>query len=197
MSWIALELYKHGMVKIGEFRLTSGLYSPFYIDMRKLYSYPDLARKVVGELVSRIPLDDVDVVAGVETAGIPLAAFIACLTSRPMAYVRKEKKDHGTSSAVEGVVRGRRVAIVDDVVTTGNSLTKAVQNLIEAGAMPIKAIVLVDREQGAKKALRNYGVKLYALLTARDIFRDLHSAGLITKEDYIRVMEYLEKFREE
>ncbi|MEM4933832.1 MAG: orotate phosphoribosyltransferase, partial [Desulfurococcaceae archaeon] len=95
MSWIAVELYKHGMVKLGDFKLSSGLFSPFYIDMRKLYSYPDLAKRIVQELVSRVPLSDVDVLAGVESAGIPLAAYISCITNKPMAYVRKEKKNHG------------------------------------------------------------------------------------------------------
>lgn len=197
MSWIAVELYKYGMIKIGEFKLSSGMYSPFYIDMRKLYSYPSLAKRVVQELVSKISLSDVDVLAGVESAGIPLAAYISCLTDKPMVYVRKEKKEHGTGSAVEGAICGRRVAVIDDVVTTGNSILKAVQNLVEAGATPIKAIVLVDREQGAKKLLRKYGVELYALTTARELFRELHLAGLITKGDYVRVLEYLEKFGEE
>jgi len=80
MSWLPVELYKHGMVKIGEFKLSSGLTSPFYIDIRKLYSYPDLARRVVIELASRIPLDNIDVIAGVETAGIPLATYLSCIT---------------------------------------------------------------------------------------------------------------------
>lgn len=197
MSWIAIELYKHGMVKLGDFKLSSGLFSPFYIDMRKLYSYPDLTKRIVQELVSKMPLSDVDVLAGVESAGIPLAAYMSCLTDKPMAYVRKEKKNHGVGLAVEGLVAGRRVAVVDDVVTTGNSIVKAVQHLVEAGAIPLKAIVIVDREQGAKKLLRQYGVELYALITARWLFRELHSEGLITREEYARIVEYLEKFGEE
>jgi orotate phosphoribosyltransferase len=77
MSWLAVELYRRGMVKIGEFTLSSGIKSPFYIDLRRLYSYPELARRVVSELASRIPMDRVDVIAGIETAGIPLATYLA------------------------------------------------------------------------------------------------------------------------
>lgn len=195
MSWLVEEFYKKGLVMIGEFKLSSGLPSPFYIDARKLYSYPELVRRVVEEIVSRVSLDDVDVIAGVESAGIPLAAYITCLTRKPLAYVRKQRKAHGTGSAVEGDVKGKRVAIVDDVATTGSSLVRAVHYLREAGAIPKKALVIIDREQGAEKALRDLGVELYAVLKAREVFEVLFGNGLISREDYIKVITYLNSFR--
>lgn len=195
MSWIAMELYRHGMIKIGSFKLSSGIDSPFYIDLRRLYSYPELARRVVAELLARVPLGDVDVVAGVESAGMPLAAYISCLTLKPMAYVRKERKDHGTALAVEGDVRGMKVAVVDDVATTGASLTKAVHYLREAGGIPVKAVVIVDREQGAREALSKLGIELYALVKASEIFDFLYKAGLISTEDYSKITSYLAGFK--
>lgn len=197
MSRIAVELYKYGMIKIGEFKLASGLNSPFYIDMRRLYSYPDLVKRIVHELVLRVTLEDFEVLAGVESAGIPLAAYIACYTGKPMAYVRKEKKNHGTGHVVEGVVEGKRVAIVDDVATTGSSLLKAAQNLREVGAIPVKAIVIVDREQGAKRALREQGIELFALVTARELFKELYSEGVISERDYAKILSYLDEFKDE
>lgn len=195
MSWLAVELYKHGLVMLGEFKLSSGLSSPFYIDARKLYSYPVLARRVVEEIVNTVPLDDIDVIAGVESAGIPLAAYITCLTGKPLAYVRKQKKSHGTGSAVEGDVQGKRVAIVDDVATTGSSLVKAVLYLREAGAIPKKALVIIDREQGAQRALRELGVELHAVLKATEIFEALFRNRLISQDDYARVINYLKEFK--
>ncbi|MEM2025336.1 MAG: orotate phosphoribosyltransferase [Desulfurococcaceae archaeon] len=195
MSWFAVELYKNGMVKLGEFKLSSGLYSPFYIDMRRLYSFPDLTRRVVQELISRVPFMDIDVIVGVESAGIPLAAYIACFINKPMAYVRKEKKNYATGLGVEGDVSGKRALVIDDVVTTGNSLLKAIGNLKEAGSIPVRTVVLVDREQGALENLYRQGVELYSLATASSIFRDLYIAGLIEEGDYINVIKYLESFK--
>jgi len=197
VSWIPLEIYKHGMIKLGKFKLTSGIESPFYIDVRRLFSYPELARRVVSELVARLPLDAFDMLVGVESAGIPLAAYMACLTGKPLGYVRKEPKRHGIGNVVEGDIVGRRVAVVDDVVTTGGSLIKAVGNLIAAGAKPVLAIVVIDREQGGRELLKSRGVELYSLLTATEVFTSLYRAGVISREVYEEILEYLRAFRAE
>ncbi|MCC6034506.1 MAG: orotate phosphoribosyltransferase [Desulfurococcaceae archaeon] len=195
MSWIPIEMYKYGMIKFGKFKLTSGIESPYYIDVRKLYSYPELARRVVSELIAKIPLDAFEVLAGVESAGIPLAAYISCLTGKPLAYVRKEPKKHGTGNVVEGEVTNRRVAIVDDVVTTGSSLIKAIDNLLNVNAKPVMAVVIVDREQGGKKLLESRGIKLYALLTTTEIFTILFNNGIISRETYDSVLNYIKSFK--
>jgi len=197
VSWIPIEMYKHGMIKFGKFKLTSGIESPFYIDVRKLYSFPELAYRVVSELVSRIPLSTFDVLVGVESAGIPLAAYISCLTRKPLAYVRKEPKKHGTGNVVEGEVTGKKAAIVDDVVTTGSSLIKAIDNLLNAGAKPVMAIVIVDREQGGRKLLESRGIKLYALLTTSEIFTALFNTGIISRETFDDILNYIMSFRAE
>jgi orotate phosphoribosyltransferase len=190
-------MYKHGMIKLGKFKLTSGIESPFYIDVRRLFSYPELARRVVSELVARLPLDAFDMLVGVESAGIPLAAYMACLTGKPLGYVRKEPKRHGTGNVVEGDIVGRRVAVVDDVVTTGGSLIKAVENLIAAGTKPVLAVVVIDREQGGRELLKSRGVELYSLLTATEVFTSLYRAGVISREVYEEILEYLRAFRAE
>ena len=194
MSWISIELYKRGMVKIGRFKLSSGIESPFYIDMRRLYMYPDLARMIILELTRRVKLDDIDVVVGVATAGIPLATYVSCLTNKPMAYVRMEKKNHGTSSLIEGDVTGLRTLILDDVSTTGSSILKAVEAILEAGGIPVRVAVLVDREQGAREVLASRGIELFRLITAREVFRDLYAHGLINEATYRELLEYLDKY---
>ncbi|MGC8953657.1 MAG: orotate phosphoribosyltransferase [Desulfurococcus sp.] len=194
MSWISIELYKRGMVKIGRFKLSSGIESPFYIDMRRLYMYPDLARMIILELTRRVKLDDIDVVVGVATAGIPLATYVSYLTNKPMAYVRVEKKNHGTSSLIEGDVTGLRTLILDDVSTTGSSILKAVEAILEAGGIPVRVAVLVDREQGAREVLASRGIELFRLITAREVFRDLYAHGLINEATYRELLEYLDKY---
>jgi orotate phosphoribosyltransferase len=195
MSWIPLEMYKYGMIKLGKFKLSSGIESPFYIDARKLFSYPELTRRVVNELLTKIPLDAFDMLAGVESAGIPLAAYIACLTNKPLGYVRKEPKKHGTGNTVEGDVAGKRIAVVDDVITTGKSLIKAIDNLLVVGAKPTIAITIIDREQGGRELLRTHGVELYALLTATEVFTRLYEGGLITRDIYEEVLSYLKSYK--
>jgi len=197
MSWIPIEMYRYGMIKFGRFKLASGIESPFYVDVRRLFSYPELARRVVSELISKIPLDAFDMLVGVESAGIPLAAYIACLTGKPLGYVRKEPKKHGAGNVVEGDVTGKRVAVVDDVVTTGGSLVKAIDNLLSVNAKPVMAVVIVDREQGGRELLKSRGVELYALLTTTDIFSRLYEAGLISRDVYSEVLNYLKSFKAE
>uniref|UniRef100_A0A7C4BBF2 Orotate phosphoribosyltransferase n=1 Tax=Ignisphaera aggregans TaxID=334771 RepID=A0A7C4BBF2_9CREN len=192
MSWLAIELYKCGMVKIGSFRLTSGLESPYYIDLRQLYSYPELRSRVVEELIERFEiLKGSDVVVGVATSGLALAAFIAAKLNKPLAYVRIERKEHGSRSLVEGNVSGKTVVIVDDVATTGGSLEHAVTALKSLGAIPLAAVTVVDRGQGARQRLKNIGIELYSLITSREIFEFLYSAKIIAAEDYERVISYI------
>ncbi|MCY0867791.1 MAG: orotate phosphoribosyltransferase [Desulfurococcus sp.] len=193
MSWLALELYERGMVRVGWFKLSSGLESPFYIDLRRLYMHPNLARRVAMEIVERVGLDDVDVVLGVATGGLPLASYISCITGKPLAYVRSERKNHGLSSLIEGDVAGLRILVVDDVSTTGSSIARAVSAVREAGGIPLKASVVVDREQGASSTLAKLGVKLYWLITAREIFEELHKHGLISEREYKDIMNYLKQ----
>ena len=192
MDWLALELFDKGMVRIGRFILTSGMESPFYIDLRRLWSYPSLARRVVEEAIARFDIRRFDAVVGVATGGIPFAAYVAALCGMPMAYVRSEKKEHGTRATVEGDVSGLKVVVLDDVATTGSSLERAVNALREAGADPRAAIVIVDREQGARERLAKLGVELYSLTTARRIFEVLRAYGRIDEDTYTRILRYLE-----
>jgi len=194
MSWLAIELYKHGMVKIGRFKLTSGLESPYYIDLRQLYSYPELRNRVVRELIERFEVIRYsDVIVGIATGGLALAAFIAAKLDKPLSYVRIERKEHGTKSLVEGNVIGKRVVIIDDVVTTGGSVEQAVMVLRTSGATPLAAVTIVDREQGARHRLKSIGVELYSLITSREIFEALYSTGLLSAKEYEEIIDYINK----
>lgn len=197
MRWLSIELYSKGMIRFGEFKLSSGMISPYYIDLRRLYTYPELTHRIVRELVQLIPLNDVDVIAGIETAGIPLASFISCTTRKPLAYIRKEAKTHGTGNLIEGDVVGKKTVIVDDVVTTGSSLLRAINHVKNSGGLPTIAVVVVDREQGARELLEKHSVRLISLTTAREIFRDLYEAGILSLEMYQQLSDYVEKTKKE
>lgn len=194
MQELIRELYKAGVVKLGSFVLSSGMMSPFYIDMRRIYSYPKIMKLIVEEVAKKVDLRPYEVLVGVATSGVALAAFIAAATDKPMAYVRLEKKDHGTLSQVEGDVTGKSSLIIDDVATTGDSIIRTYDVLRTSGSTPSGALVIVDREQGACDRVTGLGMRYHYLMTARQIFTALHREGLISDATYDEVMKYLEGF---
>ena len=192
---LALELFRLGLVKIGKFRLTSGLESPFYIDLKGLIGYPALLREIATMLFNTAKEKCAfDMVVGIATGGIPIVSFISCLFNIPMAYVRKEKREHGTMRLVEGDIRKKRVLLVDDVATTGGSLEKAVKVLRGNEGLIDYAIVIVDREQGARKRLSALGVKLLSLLTARELFQILWKRNIISRDTYELILNHIKKY---
>ncbi len=194
MSWFVREFLRVGIIRFGDFRLSSGSESPYYIDMRRLYSYPELAYKVVKELISRIDCE-YDAVVGIATAGIPLAAYIGFMKTIPMGYVRIIRKEYGLESKIEGVLEGKKVLIVDDVATTGMSLASGVETLRSLGSKVVAAASIIDREQGAEDLLRSKGLRLYSLIKVTDMFRELFEEKLIGEKNYLKVIEYTERFR--
>jgi len=196
MSKIALALAKHDCVLIGEFKLSSGVTSPYYIDLRTVPSHPklfDLVTNAYVAVLKSLKLD-FDRVAGVATAGVPIAALVAYKLKKPFLYVRKEEKAHGTKSLIEGIVNsGDSLLIVDDVATTGGSLQRAVEALRERGAKVEHVVVLVDREQGAGKNLAAKGVKLVSLMTSSKLIEELYLKGIVAKSDYEKVVEYIRR----
>lgn len=196
MKDLSLLLFENRLIKIGSFKLSSGIISPFYIDLRGLISYPKVLKKIAKMILDLVSVKtNFDVIAGIATGGIPLAAFISSISEIPMAYVRKEKKEHGLEKLIEGIVDNKRVLLVDDVATTGASLEYAINVLRDNGAIVDHAAVIVDREEGAKERLERIGVKLLSLTTAKEIFTDLYTLRVINKETFQRIITYLNRKR--
>lgn len=186
---LALTLYRKNMVKFGEFKLTSGKSSPYYIDLRKLISFPKVMKKVAKMFLARI--NEAEVVVGIATGGIPLSSFISAVGEIPGAYVRKETKEHGTSEQVEGVVNGKKTLLIDDVTTTGGSLLHGITTLRENNAIVEDAFVVVNREEGAVETLKAHNVALHALLNISTMLEFLDEEDLIEREEYQAVKTYL------
>jgi orotate phosphoribosyltransferase len=161
--------------------LASGRESDFFIDCKQAILTAEghaLAGALMFEALDLLP--GCDAVAGVELGGCPLASAVS-LTSyvrgRPLdaLYVRKEAKDHGTKKLVEGdksVSAGTRVALLEDVITTGGSSLKAVEKLRAIGASVTGIVALVDRLEGGAEAIREAGIPLVAICTRRDFLPD-------------------------
>ena len=158
------------------FIFTSGWASPVYIDCRKLISFPDARRAMVDLAVSTIErdigLENFDTVAGGETAGIPLAAWIADRLNLPMQYVRKKPRGFGRKAQIEGhLLEGQRTLLIDDLATDGRSKRNFCTALREAGCEVEHIFVLFyyDIFPQSQKLLDDLGVQLHALATWADI----------------------------
>ena len=150
----------------GEFLLRSGATSTEYFDKYRFESDPALLREVAEGLAALVP-PDTDAVAGLELGGIPLATMVSQLTGLPALFVRKRAKEYGTRRLAEGGdVAGRRLAVVEDVVTTGGQLLESCAALREEGAEIAAVLCVIDREQGGAAKLAAHGLELRALFTA-------------------------------
>lgn len=159
-------LKKHGALEFGEFVLSSGEKSRYYLDVKKVVTDPAALRRI-GEIIAGAY--EFDVVAGVAVGGIPLAVAVSLEKQRPFVIVRKEEKGHGKAGRIIGDVEGRRVLLVEDVTTSGGSALEAVRALRAAGGIVDLAVTVVDREAGAAARLEKEGVRLDALARASEI----------------------------
>ncbi|WP_460788348.1 orotate phosphoribosyltransferase [Microbacterium lacusdiani] len=163
----------------GDFTLSSGKKAMYYVDMRKLTldhrAAPAIGR-IMLDLISDIP--DVVAVGGLTLGADPIANAImheSARTDRPLDafVVRKEPKDHGRGRQIEGAdVEGRRVVVVEDTSTTGQSALKAVEALRKAGAEVVAVAVIVDRSTGAQAAIEAEGLEWRAAIGLADLGLD-------------------------
>ena len=166
--------------KVTGFTLASGQVSPFYVDCRALMAHPS-ARRLVGQLAHEALAGlSFDCLGGLEIGAISIATTISDFAygANPQRkwrtfVVRKQAKDHGLGKLIEGAAKsGDRALIVDDVLTSGGSLLKAISAARQAGLTVTHALVIVDRrEQDGRAKVEQEGVKLVSLLTIDDLTR--------------------------
>ncbi|RLE80657.1 MAG: orotate phosphoribosyltransferase [Thermoprotei archaeon] len=193
---LAQILYKVGCIKVGEFRLTSGALSPIYVDLKILPSFPEEFRRVIRLAVRRLREKDFHAICGLAVGGIPLATAIAYEMGKPLVYIRKERKGHGTERLLEGhVEEGSKIMLVDDVSTTGGTLARGVKVLRDCGFEIEEAFVIVDREQGARETLGKLEVNLDYLASLSQIVDYLFFTGLMPRSYYNKIMSYLREVR--
>jgi orotate phosphoribosyltransferase len=153
----------------GDFTLRSGAKSTEYFDKYLFEADPDLLKHIASAMVKLVP-EGIDALAGLEMGGIPLATMLSQLTGLPVLFVRKKAKEYGTCKIAEGgQVRGRKLLIVEDVVTSGGAILDAAQALREEGAELAKVICVIDRESGGPANLAQASLELQALFTMSEL----------------------------
>ncbi len=157
-------------MQFGDFRLTSGRRSKFYVNLKLAATRPQILERIASEMVQLLP-DETEVIAGMELGAVPLAVALSLKTGLPYVMIRKSERVHGTGSRIEGELLGN-VIVVEDVATSGGSLVDAVEVIRRAGGTVERAIVVVDREEGADEALRAVDIELLPLVRIGSLLQD-------------------------
>jgi len=157
-------------VRFGEFELSHGGTSDYYVDKYLFETDPGCLRLIAAAFADRV---GDETLAGVALGAVPLVAVTSAETGAPYVIVRKQAKEYGTGNRIEGrFSEGDRVVVLEDIATTGQSALDAVEALRDAGATVERVLVVVDREEGARERLADAGVELDALVTAGDLLAD-------------------------
>ncbi len=192
-----LFLHKKEAIKIGNFVLSSGKKSKFYLDLRILQSYPIYFRKSIFLLkqyiMHNIGLDTFGYICSIPTSGTVFGSTISYDLFKPHIYIRKNIKNYGTQKTFEGdFIPNSQILFIDDVVTTGNSLISSI-NLLKNKSSINDVLVFVDREQGAAELMKANGIKIHKIISMSHIFQTLYSNNLISAVDYLDLKNELEK----
>ena len=153
----------------GEFILRSGRKSNYYLDKYLFETQPAILEQIARRLAKYVA-GDVDLIAGAELGGVPLATAVALRARKPFVIIRNKKKDFGTAKAYEGPdPSGKTVLLVEDVVTTAGQVIEAAKTLQELGATIKRVVAVIDREEGGRQNVENAGFSFEALFTKTDL----------------------------
>lgn len=171
-SELAADVYRACHIT-GTFKLRSGLMSNEYFDKYLFESDPALLRRVISamsRMVVRAVPEPPDYLAGLEMGGIPLVTMLSNSLDVPALFVRKQAKEYGTCKLAEGPdVSGKKVVLVEDVVTTGGQIIKSAEQLRELGAEIEYVVAVIDREKGGAEKLTDAGLRLRTVFTASQL----------------------------
>jgi orotate phosphoribosyltransferase len=178
------------------FKFVSGILSPIYTDCRKLISYPNERKIVIDtavEIVKKdIGLKNIDVIAGGETAGIPLASWLSDRLNLPMIYVRKEPKGYGKQKQTEGVLKqGQKVLLFEDMMSTGGSKMNFFNGIKNDGGVMQDCLVIYEYGyEEARKTLTENGIKLHSMTDFDSVLKVAEEIGYFKKEEVSEIKEW-------
>jgi orotate phosphoribosyltransferase len=152
----------------GQFRLRSGQTSTEYFDKYRFEADPSLLSAIAEQMQGLIP-PETEVLAGLEMGGVPVATALSLRTGLPALFVRKKAKEYGTCQFAEGGdFRGKKLLIVEDVITTGGQVLLSVDDLRKAGAIVEHVVCVIDRG-GGEAPLAGAGLSMHGLFTMSEL----------------------------
>ncbi|MDQ0253787.1 orotate phosphoribosyltransferase [Evansella vedderi] len=178
------------------FTWSSGLKSPIYCDNRLTMSFPEVRKGIAQQFADKIreQYPHAEVIAGTATAGIPHAAWVADLMELPMIYIRSKAKGHGKQNMIEGVLEeGKKVVVIEDLISTGGSSIQAANGVREAGGNVLGVYSIFTYEFDlARDAFEKEGLAFSSLTTYSSLLHEAVKMGSIKEDD----LPLLEKWRE-
>ncbi len=191
-------LFKIDAVKFGVFKLSSGKASPYYVDLRVIPSFPDAFREICNfyaeYITSQVGAKSFERIAGVPVTGIIFASQVAYNLKKPFIYVRRGVPLQGRERRVEGVlVSGDKVLLIDDLITTGLTLTKAAEDIKAEGGVVTDAVVFLDREEGGRGQLEKNEIKLHPMLKVSEVANALFELGALDGESLKTILKQVKK----
>ncbi|MCQ4086083.1 orotate phosphoribosyltransferase [Saccharibacillus sp. JS10] len=196
---IAADLLNIGAVALKPdepFTWTSGIKSPIYCDNRLTMSYPEVRDRIADGFAQLIKTHypDVEIIAGTATAGIPHAAWVAQKMNLPMAYIRDKAKGHGKQNQIEGIIEsGKKVVVIEDLISTGGSSLKAALAVREVGAKPLAVLAIFSYQLDiATQAFAEEQVPLQTLSNYTALMQTALELGTIQASQ----MDLLKSWRE-
>ncbi|WP_414570362.1 bifunctional orotidine-5'-phosphate decarboxylase/orotate phosphoribosyltransferase [Nostoc sp. CCY 9925] len=187
---LILQLYDIDCIMFGNFVQASGAVFPYYIDLRKIISNPQVFNQVLTAYEEILKHLNFDRLAGIPYGSLPTATGLALRLNCPMIFPRKEVKAHGTRRVIEGNFHsGETVVVVDDILISGKSVMEGAEKLESAGLNVNDIVVFIDHEQGVKDRLQQNGYRGHAVLTISEITNTLYQAGRINDEQFLAFTE--------
>ena len=182
---LILQLYDLGCIMFGDFVQASGATFPYYVDLRKIISNPQVFSLILTAYADILKTLNFDRIAGIPYGSLPTATGLSMRLSYPMIFPRKEVKAHGTRKIIEGnFCIGETVVVVDDILISGKSAIEGAQKLESAGLKVKDIVVFMDHEQGVKDKLKASGYCAHSVLTISEITKTLYEAGRIDEEQF-------------
>ena len=153
----------------GSFTLRSGQVASEYFDKYLFEAQPDLLGRVADAMVPLLP-QGTELLGGLELGGVPIATAVSARTGTPALFVRKQAKEYGTCKLAEGPdVAGRRVTLIEDVITTGGAVRDATRALRAAGAVVEVVVCAIDRSPAGQNPLADAGLEVRSVLTKAEL----------------------------
>lgn len=182
---LILQLFDLECILFGDYLQASGTEFPYYIDLRKIISNPQVFEQVINAYSEILKTLRFDRIAGIPYGALPTATGLSMRLNYPMIFPRKEVKAHGTRRLIEGHFQpGETVVVVDDILISGKSAMEGAAKLQSAELKVEDIVVFIDHEGGVKDRLRKNGYQAHSVLSISEITQTLYEAGKINSEQY-------------